>query len=143
MRSRWIASSRTARSACSTAPGRMWFFNSAGLERYSLIAHAPPGLEREGDRYTGRLFDEDLWLQQALGSEPPSFAQVGRMLAQMGVTGLTEMSPGNDALIGAHFIKETSSQALPQRVLLAGQPRTLEVRHDRSRAVRPCQAASS
>jgi predicted amidohydrolase YtcJ len=104
--------------------GRMWFLNSAGLD--TLLAHRlpPPGLERDGDRHTGRLFDEDVWLRQALGSEPPSFAQVGAMLAQMGVTGLTEMSPGNDGLIGSHFIRETANRALPQRVLLAG---TLEL----------------
>lgn len=100
--------------------GRMWFFNSAGLDRLLASHNAPPGLERDGDRYTGRLFDEDAWLRQALGSEPPSFAQVGAMLAQMGVTGLTEMSPANDALIACHFVNETTSRSLPQRVLLAG-----------------------
>jgi predicted amidohydrolase YtcJ len=101
--------------------GRMWFFNSAGLERL-LAARAPSaGLERENDRYTGRLIDDDAWLQQALGSEPPSFAGVGALLARMGVTGLTEISPGNDATIARHFIKETESEALPHRVLLAGK----------------------
>lgn len=100
--------------------GRMWFFNSAGLDTLLAKRTPPPGLERDGDRYTGRLFDEDAWLQQALGSEPPCFAQVGTMLARSGVTGLTEMSPGNGALIARHFIKETANQSLPQRVLLAG-----------------------
>lgn len=100
--------------------GRMWFFNSAALE--TLLAHSTPprGLERDGERYTGRLFDEDAWLQQALGSEPPSFAQVGALLARSGVTGLTEISPGNGPFIARHFIKETTNQSLPQRVLLAG-----------------------
>lgn len=100
--------------------GRMWFFNSAALDTL-LANHTPPrGLERDGDRYTGRLFDEDAWLQLALGSEPPSFAQVGAMLARSGVTGLTEMSPSSGAFMARHFIKETASQSLPQRVLLAG-----------------------
>lgn len=100
--------------------GRMWFFNSAALE--TLLAHRPPprGLERDGGRYTGRLFDDDAWLQQTLASEPPSFAQVGAMLARWGVTGVTEMSPANGPFIARHFIKETTSQALPQSVLLAG-----------------------
>ena len=100
--------------------GRMWFFNSAGLERVLAKRTPPPGLEREGDRYTGRLFDADAWLQQALGSEPPSFAAVGAMLAQAGVTSLTEMSPANEALIARHFAAETASRSLPQSVLLAG-----------------------
>jgi predicted amidohydrolase YtcJ len=98
----------------------MWFFNSAGLDRLLSNRDAPPGLERDGERYTGRLFDEDAWLRQALRSEPPSFTQVGTMLAQVGVTGLTEISPANDALMARHFANETASQSLPQRVLLAG-----------------------
>ena len=100
--------------------GRMWFFNSSGLARLLANHNPPPGLERDGDRYTGRLFDEDPWLRQALGSEPPSFAPVGAMLARMGITGLTEISPANDAFIARHFANETASRSLPQRVLLAG-----------------------
>jgi len=100
--------------------GRMWFFNSAALDNLLAGHGAPPGLERDGDRFTGRLFDEDAWLRQALGSEPPSFRQVGAMLAQLGVTGLTEISPANDALMARHFVSEAASGSLPQRVLLAG-----------------------
>jgi predicted amidohydrolase YtcJ len=100
--------------------GRMWFLNSAALDTL-LINRAPPrGLERNGDRYTGRLFDEDEWLQRSLGSEPPSFAQVGAMLSRWGVTGLTDMSARNSPIIARHFIQETASGSLPQRVLLAG-----------------------
>jgi predicted amidohydrolase YtcJ len=101
--------------------GRMWFFNSAGLERLLAARTPSAGLERENDRYTGRLIDDDAWLQQALSSEPPSFATVGAMLARVGVTGLTEISPNNDATIARHFGKETASEALPQRVLLGGK----------------------
>ncbi|GFE79815.1 amidohydrolase [Steroidobacter agaridevorans] len=101
--------------------GRMWFFNSAGLDRLLAKGPAPLGLEHDGSRYTGRLFDEDAWLQRTLGSEPPSFAQVGALLASRGVTGLTEMSPANDAFMARHFLKETSTQSLPQRTVLAGR----------------------
>ncbi|HMN47048.1 MAG TPA: amidohydrolase family protein [Povalibacter sp.] len=100
--------------------GRMWFFNSAGLELLLSHGDAPPGLERIDGRYTGRLFDEDAWLRRTLGSSPPSFAPVGSALARVGVTGLTEISPTNDAAMGRHFMHETRSGALPQRVLLAG-----------------------
>lgn len=101
--------------------GRMWFLNSIALDR--LLAKSPPpqGLEHDGTRYTGRLFDEDAWLQRTLGSEPPSFAQVGAMLASRGVTGLTEMSPANDSFMARHFLQETSNHALPQRAVLAGR----------------------
>lgn len=100
--------------------GRMWFFNSAGLETILAGREPPPGLERVGGAYTGRLFDEDRWLKEALGSTPPSFARVGALLAQAGVTGVTDMSPANDAVIARHFAAERMSGSLPQRVLLAG-----------------------
>lgn len=100
--------------------GRMWFFNSAGLARILDGRDPPPGLEREAGRFTGRLFDADAWLREALGGRPPAFAKIAAMLARAGVTGLTEMSPANDSVIAAHFAAEIASGALPQRVLLAG-----------------------
>ncbi|MFC4314584.1 amidohydrolase family protein [Steroidobacter flavus] len=101
--------------------GRMWFFNSVALDRLLNKSPPPKGLEHDGTRYTGRLFDEDAWLQRTLGSEPPSFAQVGAMLASRGITGLTEMSPANDSFMARHFIKETGNRDLPQRAVLAGR----------------------
>lgn len=101
--------------------GRMWFFNSIALDRLLAKTTAPDGLEHDGTRYTGRLFDEDAWLQRTLGSEPPSFAQVGAMLVSRGVTGLTEMSPANDSFMARHFLQETTTQSLPQRAVLAGR----------------------
>jgi predicted amidohydrolase YtcJ len=100
--------------------GRMWFFNSAGLDQILERASAPSGLEREGGRFTGRLFDADAWLRSALISAPPSFRAVGTMLAQAGVTGLTDMSVGNDPAMAHYFAGEYAAGALPQRVLLAG-----------------------
>ena len=100
--------------------GRMWFFNSAGLDKILANTPPPPGLEREGNRYTGRLFDEDAWLRRALASTPPFFGAVGNLLARAGVTGLTDMSVGNDVAMAHHFAREHASGALPQRILLAG-----------------------
>lgn len=100
--------------------GRMWFFNSAGLDLLLAAAPPPPGLEQQHGRWTGRLFDEDRWLREALGGTPPSFAAIGRELATMGVIGLTDMSPANDAVMARHFAREQASGALPQRILLAG-----------------------
>jgi predicted amidohydrolase YtcJ len=102
--------------------GRMWFLNSAALDLL-LADHAPPpGLERIGGRYSGRLFEEDAWLKTALAGRPPCFAEVGAMLARVGVTGLTEISPANDAVIARHFATEHARGHLPQKVLLAGRP---------------------
>ncbi len=97
--------------------GRMWVFNSAGLEVLLAGGVAPPGL----DVRTGQLFDDDGFVRRVLGGTPPSFAAVGTAYARFGVTGVTEMSPGNDDATAAWFAREHESGALPQRVVLAGQ----------------------
>jgi len=96
--------------------GRMWFFNSAGLDAILALAEPPPGLERE----TGRLFDEDAWLRQALGSVPPSFAGISAELATLGITGVTDMSPSNDPAMARHFAAQQAAGALAQKCRLAG-----------------------
>lgn len=100
--------------------GRMWLFNSAGLDALLELAPAPPGLIRSAGSHTGHLFDDDDWLRKTLGSRPPGFADVSANLARFGVTGLTEMSPRNEAVMAAHFAGEMTDGALRQRVLLAG-----------------------
>jgi predicted amidohydrolase YtcJ len=102
--------------------GRLWVFNSLALQTLLAAGIAPPaGLEREGGRWTGRLYDEDAWLREAMGSVPPDFAAVGAALARCGVTGLTDMSPANDPAMADHFAAEHARGALPQSVLLAGR----------------------
>jgi predicted amidohydrolase YtcJ len=100
--------------------GRMWFLNSAALAELLGRAAPPPGLECEHGRYTGRLFDEDRWLQQALAATPPDFAATSRRLAACGVTGVTDMSPANDPQIARHFARQIAEGALRQSLVLAG-----------------------
>jgi predicted amidohydrolase YtcJ len=100
--------------------GRMWLLNSAALDALLNLAPAPPGLMRGPAGFTGHLFDEDDWLRTALAAKPPSFAQAAASLAGCGITGLTEMSPRNDAVMATHFAGEMAGGALPQRVVLAG-----------------------
>jgi predicted amidohydrolase YtcJ len=100
--------------------GRMWLLNSLALQAVLAKAAPPPGLEREGGRATGRLFDADGWLRDTLGNQPPALGDVSRGLATLGVTGLTEMSPGNDPATAAYFASEIASGALRQRCLIAG-----------------------
>jgi predicted amidohydrolase YtcJ len=100
--------------------GRMWFLNSAALAELLSRAAPPPGLERENGAYTGRLFDEDRWLQQALAATPPDFAATSHRLAACGVTGVTDMSPGNDPDMARHFARQIAGGALKQSLVLAG-----------------------
>ena len=100
--------------------GRMWLLNSLALDELLARVEAPPGLERRDGRFTGRLFDEDAWLQQALGSTPPDLGEVRRELAAFGVTGATDMSPRNDPVMAAHFAQQRESGTLKQSLVLAG-----------------------
>ncbi|GAA0319001.1 amidohydrolase family protein [Sphingomonas oligophenolica] len=100
--------------------GRMWFLNSHALALLLDRAPAPPGLEQRHGRWTGRLFDEDRWLRDALGSKPPGFAAIGAIFAEMGVTGLTDLSPANEPAIAAHFAAEQRRGALRQRCVMGG-----------------------
>jgi predicted amidohydrolase YtcJ len=101
--------------------GRMWLLNSLALAELLKRAEPPPGLERNGSQFTGRLFDEDQWLRFALGGTPPSFTSISATLASYGVTGITDMSPSNDAVMAAHFAAEMTSGSLLQRCVLAGK----------------------
>jgi predicted amidohydrolase YtcJ len=96
--------------------GRLWLLNSAALTELLAQAAPPPGL----DRATGHLFDEDPWLQATLASQPPDFTEVSADLARCGVTGLTDMTPRNDAAMATHFARQMERGALVQHCLLAG-----------------------
>jgi predicted amidohydrolase YtcJ len=100
--------------------GRLWLLNSAALDALLALAPAPVGLVRDASGYTGHLFDEDDWLRATLAAEPPDFGNVSGDLARFGITGITEMSPRNDAGMAAHFAAQMTSGALQQNVLLAG-----------------------
>ena len=100
--------------------GRMWLLNSAALSELLAKAEPPSGLEREAGQFTGRLFDEDQWLRDALDSRPPDFTEVSATLASFGVTGVTDMSPRNDPRMAEHFASQMQSGALAQHCVLAG-----------------------
>jgi predicted amidohydrolase YtcJ len=98
--------------------GRMWFLNTCALQHLADSGiPAPEGL----DPRTGRVFDADAWMRQALGGRPPAFDVVGGEWARRGVTGITDMSPANDGRMADHFLTERRRGALPQRVVLAGR----------------------
>lgn len=95
--------------------GRMWFLNGKAVEQ--LLASGlppPPGL----DSATGRLFDEDAWLRQALAGRLPDLGALGTDFARLGVTGVTDMNPANATAERDWLVRE----ALPQRIILAGTP---------------------
>jgi len=100
--------------------GRMWLLNSPALAELLAKSPPPPGLERDASGFTGRLFDEDRWLRETLGSAPPDLAEISGELARFGITGITDMSPANDPAIAAHFAAQKSTGTLRQHCTLAG-----------------------
>ena len=100
--------------------GRMWLLNSRALDLLLANASSPPGLERLNGQFSGRLFEEDGWLQNAMQAQPPSLAGISAELARFGVTGITDMSPRNDAAIANWFASEHQEGRLRQRCILAG-----------------------
>ncbi|MDB5583561.1 MAG: hypothetical protein JWR80_8737 [Bradyrhizobium sp.] len=85
--------------------GRMWVFNSLALETL--------GEPVAGD---GRRIDADAWLRTRMAAAPPDLLPVGARLAAFGVTGLTEVTPRNDAADVARM----AQAGLPQRLLVMG-----------------------
>lgn len=100
--------------------GALWVLNSLAL-RLLEGQDLPPGCERDTRGVpTGRFWREDGWLARVLPGIEPDIAPLGRVLATMGVTGLTDAGAANGpeaaaTLGGAHLSGE-----LPQRLVLMG-----------------------
>ena len=104
--------------------GRLWIFNTAGLQQL-VAADADAGpLERDARGHlTGRLYDADDWLRTRIGRQRPDLARVSRSLAAHGVTAVTDTSPGNGPQELAEFVQAQQAGELLQRVLMMGNAR--------------------
>ena len=102
--------------------GRLWIVNSAGLDR--LAQASPEGVLPIGER--GRFYDRDEALGELWGRAAPPVEAASRRLAAYGVTGLTDLTPGNDTAAAARFENFRCSGRLLQRVRVGG---TLETGH--------------
>lgn len=93
--------------------GALWVLNSAALAALGQ-GDDPPGL----DRASGRIWREDAWLRARLRADPPPLAPVGRTLAALGITALTDASVTTDADAAARLAEAHRTGALPQRLTL-------------------------
>jgi predicted amidohydrolase YtcJ len=116
--------------------GSLWMLNSAALETVGAD-DLPPGVERDpAGGPTGRVWREDAWLRRRLAAPPPPLGPVGRRLAALGVTALTDASVTTDATAAAHLAAARRTADLPQRLMLmSGGP--LEAPADGAFAVGP------
>ena len=106
------------------ASGAMWMLNTLGMELLGISETTPEAELDSAGLATGRLFRSDEMLRDERGlanSERASagkLAEVGKMLANFGVTGVTDATPGyGDAEIG-FFAKAVAEEAIPQRLTL-------------------------
>lgn len=101
--------------------GQLWIFNSLGLQ--CLGVHEAGGgdpFERVEGRPTGRLYGADIWLRERLGASMPALGEASLRLARLGITGVTEASPGNGPGEFRHFAAEREAGRLQQNVLMMG-----------------------
>ena len=102
--------------------GSVWFLNSAALVESGLADSADPAVERDAaGRATGRLIRGDRLLQRP-DRALPDLAEVGRLLASYGVTGVTDATPQLDVTVTTALHAAQDGGALPQRMLLLGAP---------------------
>lgn len=103
--------------------GKLWVVNSLAAEILSLDQHAGlPGVALDDrGKPNGRLFRLDDWMREQLSrASMPSLAGVSRLLASYGVTGVTDATPGSDAIAVREFTRAASSGEWLQNVRVMG-----------------------
>jgi predicted amidohydrolase YtcJ len=105
--------------------GRLWILNSVAIAAVTGNGGTTP-LEQVDGIPTGRLYDGDSWLREQLGAALPDLARVGRLLAEHGVTAVTDATPANDLAFFSVIDDAQIRGDLPQRVAVMGK---LDIAH--------------
>ncbi len=100
--------------------GARWTLNSAAIAALDLDDAEHHGLERDGDRLTGRIHRGDDWLRARLGGEVPDLGRLGRALIDWGVTGVTDTTPYRTRADLAALARAAGDGRLPVRVTVTG-----------------------
>lgn len=102
--------------------GAAWFLNSPALAEAGLLGCDDPAVERDATgRPTGRLVRGDHLMHRRARGPLPDLRPVGRLLAERGVTGVTDATPALEPR-QLTALREAAGVAVPQRVLLLGAP---------------------
>jgi predicted amidohydrolase YtcJ len=103
--------------------GALWVLNSAAAAAVGLHDADHPGIERDASgAVTGRLWRADDWLRTRMDAVIPDLAAVGRRLAALGLTALTDATPDLDSTAVRLLCDASARGDLPQRLLLLGAP---------------------
>jgi len=101
--------------------GALWMLNTAALRVVAPHLDDSPDVERDASGApTGRLWRYDARLRSAVPPMVPDLAAVGRSLAALGITGVTDATPG----LTAGALALLRGAGLPQRIHLLGAPGT-------------------
>jgi predicted amidohydrolase YtcJ len=104
--------------------GALWVLSTAALIQAGAFEATEVDLERDDQGVpTGRLFRLDGWLRDRLPRDAPAdLAPIGRRLASLGVTGVTDCTP---AATGDYFdtlVRAVQTKVLPLTVTTTGGP---------------------
>lgn len=110
--------------------GALWMLNTVAAAAAGLDAGDHPGIERDArGRATGRLWRADDWLRSRLpAAAPPSLAGIGMTLSSLGITSVTDATPGLSDSSAAAIAADMAAGRLPQRVQLLGAALSAPVR---------------
>lgn len=102
--------------------GRLWMFNSRGLERLGVrdAAEGEDPLERSEGRLTGRLYDADGWLRSRIGGQRPDLRALSRRLVRLGICGVTDTGHANDRAVFAALSACVARGDLLQHLVVMG-----------------------
>ncbi len=102
--------------------GRLWIFNTLAIEQVKAAAASLAPHERERvSRPDGLYYDADEILGGLIRSEAPPIGQASQRLVKLGVTGINDMTPTNDAKSWDWFLGLQNSDDLLQRVRMSGR----------------------
>ncbi|WFR72589.1 hypothetical protein P9209_00935 [Prescottella defluvii] len=104
--------------------GALWMLNTAAIQATGLATARHPGIERDAHgRPTGRVWRADDFLRDRLPTgRPPGLDCVGRDLACLGITSVTDATPDLAPGSLAALVDAARSGDLPQRLHLLGVP---------------------
>jgi predicted amidohydrolase YtcJ len=101
--------------------GALWILNSAALATVAAVLDDTADVERDTTgRPNGRLWRYDARLRPALPDTPPDLTAVGRTLARVGITSVTDATPDLDPVALSLLAAARERGALPQQVTLLG-----------------------
>ena len=108
--------------------GLSWVLSSTALERVGADTSTDTCIERDASgRPTGWLHRGDGWLAARIGVTAPDLAPVGRALAALGITGVTDATADLGAGRLGLLHEARRSGAIPQQLLLLGAPSEIDV----------------